>query len=1037
MARKRKRHRKQKTKKDIKPFDFDLKNVEVLKSANVKPERKSKKIIINKKAAELFKGPRDELFHTIKKKPLFSREFKERRFRQYENNVKSNMKKIKYGAESGTVNCYVVCYIPYWRAYRSFEITLSGTVREMKQQILDYANRAYYSLTPNEIPLTFKHFTDNLYNRDEPPISVTFSSIYNRDDTFIEDNYRLYGETYNLYNYFGKNIVDYEYEENKCVEGFLKALNFDSTLTLPTSKNVEKKTSPNVNTIKGVSSYLKSKKQRIQFYDLNCDLVYDNNVDSYNTVYASYFKNHIDLLKNKPYSDVFNKYKTVSSVNKIFKDLIKKKEIPSNVKIFGENVIQLSHNNYTYVNKSKITRRDCDLIGIKYSPIITFDNLDIFIENNILKNDSMSFFPKPCRFIKSGFYISTTTSSLTFEEVKDECQTDSEGRRKETIDKNKAYSNELMNLPYLVVVDYKTAKYKKMDIDFYSNMVRDDFREICDHYLYIAKPKKSTILMPNTNMYLGSYIKYCAKHIDFTVTEMLSTTTVPNHFKTLIPKMYEVFGQKAKLVINKLIGKMQSDNSFKNIQKITSVHLNKEDIKGYYMHFDFFEDSTSNVEPTTVYFSLKEDEKYSMKSRIPIATQVMDASRKTVYEKMLELNIEEDDVIQVKVDSITYIKRKYHNEIKVNNEITGWKKEKYKPIKIDNSNIDIDYDKSFLLDEINKSNEIVLKAAGTGKTYSIIKKIEEIENDYYLNLDDLEDKIKKYIILTPTHVSLEEYRKKEFNCDTLQKYSLQLKIPKEEHIIIDEIGLACSDTCTFIYACALKGKKISAYGDFDQLKPFNSKVSYNGPLWIDMMFPNKPIEEFKNYRNNFTKEYYDYIKTTTPENAIIELKKHMSNWQDAEKIITYRNETRKKYALMKLKHLGFKDQFDDGVKYVCKNNSKKKYGIYNNKEVTLKVEDDKYYLCVSDVEKNVTDFEKCRKLTPPTSKNVEKDVKVKIRKTSLKDKNYRLAYATTISSFQGSSCKRYHFAEEDMYILGLPNENQNNIIYTIISRLRS
>ena len=65
----------------------------------------------------------------------------------------------------------------------------------------------------------------------------------------------------------------------------------------------------------------------------------------------------------------------------------------------------------------------------------------------------------------------------------------------ETIDKNKSYSWNLTQLPYLIRTDIRCFEWKII--------MRQEPTEDCitDHYLYIVKPKQSTILLPTTNIY--------------------------------------------------------------------------------------------------------------------------------------------------------------------------------------------------------------------------------------------------------------------------------------------------------------------------------------------------------------------------------------------------------------------------------------------------------------------------------------------------------------------------------------------------------
>ena len=84
-----------------------------------------------------------------------------------------------------------------------------------------------------------------------------------------------------------------------------------------------------------------------------------------------------------------------------------------------------------------------------------------------------------------------------------------------------------------------------------------------------------------------------------------------------------------------------------------------------------------------------------------------------------------------------------------------------------------------------------------------------------------------------------------------------------------------------------------------------------------------------NYRNNFTFDYYDELIGMKDKKKILnEIKKYnCSNYDQAETIITYRNETRIKYNNMMIQKLNIK--FGDvGCRVVCKSNDLKEKEIY-------------------------------------------------------------------------------------------------------------
>ena len=98
-----------------------------------------------------------------------------------------------------------------------------------------------------------------------------------------------------------------------------------------------------------------------------------------------------------------------------------------------------------------------------------------------------------------------------------------------TIDQNKHYSYILQNLKYLLKCDIKSSKhFEKSD-------------RIKKNYIYIAKPKYSSILMPSIDYYTGDYLIYCnEQNIDFEVTECIECETVDNYFSEMINDLYKI-----------------------------------------------------------------------------------------------------------------------------------------------------------------------------------------------------------------------------------------------------------------------------------------------------------------------------------------------------------------------------------------------------------------------------------------------------------------------------------------------------------------
>jgi hypothetical protein len=111
-----------------------------------------------------------------------------------------------------------------------------------------------------------------------------------------------------------------------------------------------------------------------------------------------------------------------------------------------------------------------------------------------------------------------------------------------------------------------------------------------------------------------------------------------------------------------------------------------------------------------------------------------------------------------------------------------------------------------------------------------------------------------------------------------------------------------------------------------------------------------------------------------------------------------------------LKHLGFKDKFQIGVKLICKSNDLRDKNIFNNFTFTITEEIKK--------KGELSDF-KLDDNSIITYKQL--------------DKLFEPYYACTSYGIQGQSIKSYHYAKEDKSFL----KNNNRLSYTIISRIKN
>ena len=272
-------------------------------------------------------------------------------------------------------------------------------------------------------------------------------------------------------------------------------------------------------------------------------------------------------------------------------------------------------------------------------------------------------------------------------------------------------------------------------------------------------------------------------------------------------------------------------------------------------------------------------------------------------------------------------------------------------------------------------------------------------------------KTNNYLVLTPSYDTLEEYNKQNINCKVIQKYTIPDKIPEEENIIVDEIGMIDGKAWDFLYKCKILNKNIWGFGDFNQLEPpeKGNNTTYNNPIFLKLLFNNHHNIE-TNYRNNFSKEYYDELINSKDKQFLIkEVKKYNTDWKKADK-----NTTRHIYNNKLLKLKGFHNikvnekngniegKLKKGLKLICINNELHKHNIYNKRVLEIvKIENENIHL-----EDNI----------------ILKDEEIR--------KNFNVAYCRTLYSLQGKSLFSMCYAMEDMKFIN------NRSAYTFISRLK-
>jgi hypothetical protein len=819
-------------------------------------------------------------------------------------------------------------------------------------------------------------------------LSIRLFSTFNKGDEFKRNGMKLREATPLQ---IANVNVDEKFKDisGNCVREFLKV-----RFNRMSAKTIDKIGDEDGVSVIEIIDFCIKKKAKCIAYDINgkvlmktIPLIRNRNLSP---VYFQAYNNHLYALtgplKMKKTAD-FDKIEIVKNGMLEVKNFLDSGFLPTHLKATCDDdgkqlcIYSFIHNRVKYIDNDeyetclkylKIFKLEDNIYDI-----IRIRNLGALIEKgyNFDKNEdgtktyykSKTFWPTAGNFIKGGYTHSTYDE---FDKAKD--------AKIITKDKNKCYSYALATLKYLIHFDYRQNVIKVI------NKKYDGKYNITGHYLYVIQPEQSTILLPDVNVYTGKTLIYAHKQgVKFTILEEMTTLMEDNYMTDMIIDIYDKIPKAhAKEIVNVFIGTMEAKSNVRQHLKVDNIYskTENENIDGY--SFSINDKYSLN---TTV------SERFSIYNRKPINIQIKDSARINLYEAMLELKLTNDDVIQVKTDSFSY----YDNGVKDTLEtgtIDGWKNEIFKPLIKTHK-----YCKELLSfyphkDEMGENNKLYNCYAGTGKTY---KNLNE-------DIPKLQANGETFKIITPSHSTLEEYRTAKLPCQVSQYYEYTNDMPEEDNIIFDEVGLLDKKGNDLMCKLFLKGKKITAYGDFKQLKPVMENEHFNSKQYIMLLF-GENIEEMNiNRRNTFSIEYYDQL-INNEINLQDEVIKHSIEHDKAEKVICYRKRTVEKYNKKYLKSIGQKDMFYVGANLRCITNKLNRYNVYNN-----------FYLTIQSIDKdNIVCF--------GNGLYLSKD-RVKMC--------FKLGHAITLYGAQGKSFKSFHYPKDD-YDLLTPRR-----VYTLISRLK-
>ena len=787
----------------------------------------------------------------------------------------------------------------------------------------------------------------------------------------------------NLYN----NVITMEETEENCVKKYLKI-----AYTKIACKKIDSMGDESGVTTNEMNDFCKKYNIKMLMYNIGGEIIssfYPKIKNkSYKSLVGIAYNNHFYPVKNTILNSVSipSEIKIKLNLNIEFDKLLKKRILPSNIKLIKIkdtknefDILTFNHDKKQYIRNSEydICLDILDKFGLKdkITPFTNLHNISNVIEKLYSTSNINSFFI--VNYSKGGFnYFNKKIDMDDYDDFI-------------TIDHNKCYSNCLHDLEFLISVDMRQAKFIKFD----SN---PEF--VIEHYLYIAKPKKSSLLLPHTNIYSGKHLLFCTQEgLEFDVTEELATIKHDNFYTQMVSDMFKNIDAKyIKDIVNIMIGNFESKYKINQSIEVEKICNFQERMTNEGFYYKYKEDT---------FFKLKSVESISnIYNRCPIAILIKDLARMKLYNKINSLKLSNNDLIAIETDSISFINQGQKLNLDTNNW-RGWK-QIVKPLKWFNekrktySNYAFDEVITFELPNKINNNKLYNCYAGSGKTYTILNDIiPKIENS-------------DYIIITPCHNAAKEYYKRKLNCKVIQTFKYQNNIPKETYIIIDEIGLCDREGNNFIYKCFLMGKTIYSFGDYRQLLPIYEKKHFDSINYLNHIY-SEIIDIRTNYRNQFTIEYYDeLIKCDYKDSLSIEIKKYNSDdYTKADIIICITIKQKDIYNKLMSKHLK-KTIYDIGCKIVCVTNNLRSKEIYNNFDFIIKdiqtIGNELFYI----LDDGVTD----------------KYITVNYEELT---NNFELGYAITLFKAQGQEYKSFFMPEcEFKYING-------RSAYTLISRLKT
>lgn len=839
-----------------------------------------------------------------------------------------------------------------------------------------------------------------------------------------------------------KKIVDYT-DPITCIKRYL-LLNYPKIINQSFLSDYDDIT---IKTL--LSDICRKFKIRARVFNINAEIIADNYITKTKEkkLIICVYNNHIYEIKNmklfiKNKEIIYNSIDKINFVNVYEKleELIKNGQAPERVTSHNDNLMSLEFNNNVYTSQpdfklSYEMLKNKGLINYYKPDADSAKAFNILLTHYKNGNNCYSYAPIFKNLVKMPFYWINKDCLDKYGTIKPEYKNGSYRNNPNatytTIDKNKCYASMLKNLPFLICRDdtkHKTSIYKG--------------EELTEHYLYYVETLEPNILISENFIYSGYYLIQVKKHFkNFKIINVFEADRIENYYKQVITDLYNTHGARMKFTFNKHIGQMTKYILGEDKEIYKFVKICNLDEASRYEHDHIKE----QIGETGQYIIYKQEIKkpVNIKNNICVEWFIKDMSRLTLFNKINELKINENDLIQVKVDSILFRNNDNKKVDNIGEDMDNWKYEnnkklmkvkEYRPNKYN-----FMYD---ILNKKNKPNAIFNPEggyydgyAGAGKSHFIINVIvPELEGDY--------------MILTPQHTNNTEYLKLGFNSNVVQKYEYRKQDIEANNIIVDEIGLYGSKSLKVLYKQFLQGKNIFMFGDYRQQDPVSGpNISYNQFLISEMSRGNVYMLR-SNYRNMNTKADYDNMRfnMTYNEKRNMILEHNRITREQAEKdniiidciicfyttdkigvdkkterpIIIYSSKTKYNEIIMKKLNIGV---YEPGFKTICKTNTLKKLKKYKDMEL-YNNQSFKVYDVKGDGE------------------NGEPEIIILtdgIKKYEILNKHYkkhfRPNYAISLFNAQGRSIEKFLICEDKKDLNAFICDNKR--FYTLMSRIKT